>query len=212
MIEPRELLVRLLDYIKEQAKEINPQGYKLSSLRGLALARRDIAGLPGIEFDLSIEGDHIWLRIPRLAAEAPPKPPITFKGVLRISPDPDGAPPTIDESSFLHRLSEETKGSDPNERSQYETSAKAAATRILESYSVSWKSWAEGERPRRKTIALYGDFFALMHQMEAEETSKPLELIWGVGIASWLLNHGGESVAFEYPLLTQTIEVSLAGC
>jgi ankyrin repeat protein len=37
------------------------------------------------------------------------------------------------------------------------------ANRVLESYTASWKSWAAGERPRRLTIALYGDLFALTH-------------------------------------------------
>jgi very-short-patch-repair endonuclease len=209
MTPPRVLLIQLLDYIKEQAKEINPQGYRLASVRGFMRARNDIAGLPGAEFDLRIEGDHIWLRVPRLAAEPPPKPPQTQQEFLRISSDPDGPQPTLDEPALLNHLNRAIKEGGPDGRGPLEARIRSAAASALESYTVAWKSWAEGERPRRKTVALYGDLFALMHQMEAEETSKPLELVWGIGIASWLLTYDSEDVAFEYPLLTQTIEISL---
>ncbi|MGO8720564.1 MAG: AAA domain-containing protein [Acidobacteriaceae bacterium] len=83
------------------------------------------------------------------------------------------------------------------------------ARRALESYTLAWKSWASNERERRKTIALYGDLFTLMHQMEAEQTNKPQELVWGIGISSWLLAHEKGAFSFEYPLLTQAIEISL---
>ena len=209
MTAPRELLVRLLDYIKEQAKQTSPHAYKLSSAKGFVKTRNDIAGLPGIEFDLRVEGDHIWLRVPRLSEVPPPKPPEAYKTLLRFSLDPDGPQPTVDETSFLLWLNSILKDTAPEEHSAFEASNRDGLTRVLEPYSASWQSWAEGERPRRKTIALYGDMFALMHQMEAEETSKPLELIWGMGIASWSLSYDGQRVEFEYPLLTQAIEVSL---
>jgi hypothetical protein len=209
MTAPRELLVRLLDYIKEQAKRINPQAYKLSSGRGLVKTRKDIAGLPGIEFDLRVEGDHIWLRIPRLPADPPPKPPQTHKNFLQINSDPGGPSPTVDEAALVHQVNVLSKDKNLEEREHIEARTREIAERALESYSISWNSWAEGERPRRNTIALYGEFFSLMHQIEAEETNKPLELIWGVGISSWLLKDQNERVEFEYPLLTQAMEVSI---
>lgn len=95
------------------------------------------------------------------------------------------------------------------EIAHFEASHRATANRVLESYATAWKSWAAGERPRRLTISLYGDLFTLMHQMEAEQTSKPQELVWGIGIASWQINYDKEQILFEYPLLTQTIEVLL---
>jgi hypothetical protein len=42
-----------------------------------------------------------------------------------------------------------------------------------------------GEGPRRKTVSLYGDLFTLKHALESEETAKPIEVVLGVGIASW---------------------------
>ncbi|MFZ5557227.1 MAG: AAA domain-containing protein [Pseudomonadota bacterium] len=81
--------------------------------------------------------------------------------------------------------------------------------RAIEAYSIVWQSWAEGERPRRKTIALYGDLFALKQQLEFEETAKPQELVWGIGVSAWKLPFDRESFGFEYPLLTQAVEISI---
>ena len=81
--------------------------------------------------------------------------------------------------------------------------------RALEDYTVIWQSWAEGERPRRKTIALYGDLFAVKQQLDSEETAKPQEFVWGIGVATWKLRFEGSSFDFEYPLLTQAVEIAL---
>jgi hypothetical protein len=51
--------------------------------------------------------------------------------------------------------------------------------------------------------------FSLKHQLEAEETAKAQELVWGIGVSSWRLSFEGSPVAFEYPLLTQAVEISL---
>jgi hypothetical protein len=59
MPDPRDLLICLLDYIKEQAKQVNPAAYRLASSKGFQRQRNDVAGLPGIEFDIKVAGDHV---------------------------------------------------------------------------------------------------------------------------------------------------------
>jgi very-short-patch-repair endonuclease len=209
MTTPRELLLRLLEYIKEQAKVINPQGFRLTPSKNFMRRRADVASLSGLEFDLRVAGDHIWLRVPRLAADPPPKLNATYREFLRVSTSPDGPPPALDEAALLLHLSKATKGQGAEEQSQIEASKRNEIQGILTSYSILWSSWAAGEKPRRKTIGLYSDLFVLMHQMEAEETSRPLELIWGIGVSSWALPYEKKEVQFEYPLLTQAVEVHL---
>jgi hypothetical protein len=213
MPDPRDLLICLLDYIKEQAKQINPGAYRLANAKSFLRQRGDIAGLPGVEFDIKVAGDHIWLRIPRLVAEPPPAPQPADKGLLRFYPDPNGPPPSVDEAALTKQINQRVQSAktrnEPIDVAQVEAQAKAAATEALSAYSALWTRWATGERPRRRTIALYGDLFTLMHQMEAEQTSKPQELIWGIGISSWLLRTEKETIAFEYPLLTQAMELSI---
>ncbi|MHB1936426.1 MAG: AAA domain-containing protein [Acidobacteriaceae bacterium] len=215
MPDPRELLVCLLDYIKEQAKEVNPKGYRLASTKGFLRQRNDIAALPGVEFDIRVAGDHVWLRVPRLAAEPPPDPARSHKGLFKISPDPNGPLPLLDEAALSRKLNKAIQllraDATPSleDIAQLEAQQRAAAAQTLDSYTTVWKSWAAGERPRRITIALYGDLFTLMHQMEAEQTNKPQELIWGVGVSSWQLEADREQIPFEYPLLTQVMEIAI---
>lgn len=213
MPDPRDLLICLLDYIKEQAKQINPAAYRLANAKGFQRQRGNIAGLPGVEFDIKLAGDHIWLRIPRLVAEPPAAPQPAHKALLRFSPDPNGPPPSIDDAALARQISQRVQSAkvrnEPIDVAQVEAQARTAAVEALSAYSALWTRWATGERPRRRTIALYGDFFTLMHQMEAEQTSKPQELIWGIGISSWLLKTEKETIAFEYPLLTQAMELSI---
>ena len=215
MPDPRELLVGLLDYIKEQAKVVDPRGFVLGATSSFLRRRRDVAGLTGVEFDLRIEADHIWMRVPRLAAEPPPNPPESHKLFLRINPNPEGQPPSLDDVALtraLNKAIEErvaTGSEDEESIARFEEKWWNTANRVLESYTASWKSWAAIERVRRKTIALYGDLFALMHQMEAEQTSKPQELVWGIGVSSWRLNYEKGTIPFEYPFLTQSVEISL---
>jgi len=209
MTEPRSLLQRLLDYIREQAKEIDPRSFRLSGAKGFVRHPSDIAGLAGVETDLKVAGDHLWLRVPRLIATKPRAVSESFQGLLRVSDDPNGPPPVADEAAFLHRLHKGSEGKTEEERKDLEVRGRAALAKAVEAYTVLWRSWAESERPRRKTIALYGDLFALKQQLEAEETAKPQELVWGIGVASWKLKFEGTSFDFEYPLLTQAVEISL---
>lgn len=209
MSKEHDLLHRLLDYIKEQATDIDPKGFQLSSLKGFLRKRQVIAGLPGVEFDLKVEGDHIWLRVPRLEAALPPPLSENQKGLLRINNDPEGSLPSLDESGFQHRLLKATEGKAKEEALELERRGRDFANRVLKEYTQIWSTWAEGELPRRKTISLYGDLFALKHQMEAEETAKPQELVWGVGISTWQIPNEGKTQPFEYPLLTQAVEITL---
>lgn len=63
MSEPRELLVGLLEYIKEQAKVVDPRGFVLGRADSFLRKRVDVAGLIGVEFDLRVEADHVWMRV-----------------------------------------------------------------------------------------------------------------------------------------------------
>jgi very-short-patch-repair endonuclease len=205
----RLLLHRLLDYIHEQAKEVDPRGYRLGAVKGFVRRSDELVGLPGVESDLKVAGDHIWLRIQRLEANAPPPVPDSRKGLFRVSRNPEGPLPELDEAALLHWLEKAAREKTPQERVDLEAQVRAEALQSLVDYTGLWSAWAEGERPRRRTITLYADLFALKHQLEAEETAKPQEFVCGIGIAYWQLQFDGLSIPFEYPLLTQAVEISL---
>lgn len=203
------LLHKLLGYIQEQAKEIDPRGFRLSTSKHLLWRREALAGLPGVEFDLKVAGDHVWLRLQRLEAHAPPPIPGLLKDVIRMSADPNGPKPALDEAAFGLRLRRAGLDQASEERTKGKSFDRETITKALEGYRTLWESWAEGERPRRKSIDLYGDLFALKHQLESEETAKPQELVWGMGVATWELFCEEGPVAFEYPLLTQAVEITM---
>jgi hypothetical protein len=160
-IDPRSLLQKLLAYIEEQAKQIDPHAYRLATLKGFIRRPHEIAGLPNVEFDLKVEGDHVWLRVSRIKAVLPPPLPEECKGMFRVSDDPDGQPPQLDEAAFLSWLNEAARSKTGEERAYVENSGRVRFANALERYTTLWKSWADGERPRRKTISLYSELFSV---------------------------------------------------
>jgi len=209
-----QLLSQLLDYVLEQDKDIDPRGFKLSSHKGFIKGKPDLQGLPGVDFDIRVEGDHTWLRIARLEAQSPPAlSDGRWKGVIVVSDDPSGPAPRIDEGILKQRLALALQAKPATERQAFDAQFRAAVQRSFADYGPLWTAWAEGEKPRRKTIGLYGDLFAIKHQLESEETAKPHELVWGVGVAAWKLSYeertGTSLVDFQYPLLTQAVELAL---
>jgi very-short-patch-repair endonuclease len=209
MTEPRRLLQRLLEYIEEQAKVVDPRGFCLSNSKGFIRRRDEIAGLPGVEYDIKVEGDHIWLRVARFTPSDAPPVPEQFRAFIRAVNDPDGGPPLLDDTAFRRWLNKAADGKPQDRRAELEKQGRATVGQALHEYAVLWNTWAMEERPRRKTIALYGDLFSLRHQLAAEETARPQELVWGVGISTRKLEFEGKPFDFEYPLLTQAAEIAL---
>ncbi|MDB6159357.1 MAG: hypothetical protein JWO04_3063 [Gammaproteobacteria bacterium] len=209
MTEPRRLLQRLLEYIEEQAKEIDPRQFSLSNAKGFIRRSTGIAGLPGVEYDIKVEGDHIWLRVARFTPTDAPAVPDQFRAFIRAVNDPDGSPPLLDDAAFRRWLNKTAEGKGPDRRTELEKQGRATVGKALHEYATLWSSWANEERPRRQTIALYGDLFSLRHQLAAEETTRPLELVWGIGIATRKLEFERSEFDFEYPILTQVAEIAL---
>ena len=132
MTAAHDLLLKLLEYIGEQAKVIDPRGYRLEDHKYFLRRREEIAGLPGVEFDLKVAGDHIWLRVPRLEANTPPPLPEKQKGMFRISQDPNGPLPSLDEGAFLHRLNKVSEGKSVEERADLEKNIRASAAKAMD--------------------------------------------------------------------------------
>ena len=214
MTAPR-LLTQLLDYIVEQDKAIDPRGYRLQSHKDFLKTPADLQGLPGVDFNIDTAGDHIWLRVSRLEAKGPP--PVgsaTEAALLSVGTDPFGPKPTINDAALQARVTEETQSQPAEQRSAAEARWKAVARQALAQYAPLWEAWAAGEAPRRRSISLYGDLFSLKQQLEAEETAQPREIVWGFGVSAWQLTlqerSGSTQVDFQYPLITQAMELFLA--
>jgi hypothetical protein len=69
----------------------------------------------------------------------------------------------------------------------------------------TWASWAEAERPRRETINIYDRLFSLQQALKLEGSDKPLEVVWGLGVARWKL----PPHELDHPLVEQLVELEL---
>ena len=211
------LLGRLLDYVVEQSKDIDPCAFNLSNLPEFRRYAKDLAGLPGVDLDMKVEGDHVWLRVLRLEAESPPKvSDEEIRAFITADSDPHGQSPIENDAALKHRQIVDGKAFGIPRAAEMDAVRRAKLTTAIAEYTQIWTAWAQGEKPRRKAISLYGDLFALKLKLEAEETARPSELVWGVGITSWQFAgqtaEGGANpitVDFQYPLLTQAVEIEL---
>ncbi|MGM3277573.1 AAA domain-containing protein [Ralstonia sp. 24A2] len=207
---PRELLHRLFVYIEEQLKDVDPRAFHVGKSALPRLFPKDLANLPGVSFDVQEEGDHVWMKVDRLEEIAPPEPDFEkFGKVFRVDADPNGKPPQLDEGALTSWIQRAKKEVPDLEHPALEERIRSEAEVALVAYINQWQEWAAREKPRRKTIYLYGDLFALRHQLHAEQTANPVEFVWGLGVASWKLSYEGKPFDFHYPLLTQPLEISL---
>ena len=207
-------LVNLLDYIVEQSKEIDPSSFKLTSNKDFHRYKSLLAGLPSVDFDKKVEGDHVWMRVERLQAYKPPQvPEKTAQKYITVPDDPNGVGPSVNEPALRLSLALDAADIPLVEAEKAMVARRKMVESSLAKYKPLWTAWAEGEKPRRKTISLYGDLFSLKHQMESEETAKPHELVWGIGITSWKISIEGRSgkstVEYQYPLITQAMEIDI---
>lgn len=185
------LLAGLLSYIEEIERLNKTPAFKVP-VDVLALAKADVAGLPGLSTDLEQDGA-IWLAVPRLQELPPPAVPASIKGMVKLSANP-GTEPVFTQPEL-------PEGAEPLVPVEA-----AALTDEFDQYVTKvWRPWSEVERPRRKTITLYKALFALYQQM-THEGDAPLELVWGMGVASWAHSPGKD---VKHPLLTQGCFIEL---
>lgn len=234
---PTALLDGLLDYILEQARQVNPRGFRLSLHQDFKATRARIAGLPGVELDTGTEADPVLLRVARLSENRPPAlADRTQASLLTIPTEPSGTDPSVSEGGVLARVealalaevreraaergavqSEGQGGPIRGDTASEVTEARRAellaqvrreADSLLAGYLPAWKRWAEVETPRRRSIVLYGELFSLGQRL-ADDTANPCELVWGIGVATWQIPQDGGPIAFEYPLITQALELAV---
>lgn len=204
---PSQLLCRLFEYAEESLMELEPSRYQLSSSKNEVFTPGFLAALPGLHFDQQLPGDSIWLQVDRLEEIRSPKPAEgQYHSLIKLSENP-GKAPSIQEQALLQRVREDQDSEPESDPALIESRARNATEAALAEYRISWNEWAEVEKPRRKTIDLYGDLFALMQEMETGKAAR--ELVWGVGVSTWTLTIDQAPQTFNYPLLTQAADISL---
>jgi len=187
----------LLEYIEqvEKLKKTAPRRVPDEFFRAF---QSELKGLPGLEYNLVANGDDVWARLERLKEEGPPEPSAALKEWVTLSKSTERAPELKNE---ITRTNEQgvavtlTLAAFPEVRALFEKYVRER-----------WTPWSEREKPRRRSIALYNKLFALHQAMAADGADGALELVWGLGVALWKK----DGATLEYPLLTQSCEISLS--
>ena len=68
-----------------------------------------------------------------------------------------------------------------------------------------WNKWAEIERPRRRSIEFYNKIYQIYQRLIALGDDTPIELVFGVGIARWVI----QNTLLNIPVIEQLIEIEL---
>ena len=224
-----ERLTELLGYVEQVIKLDERPAFRLSEYRlptgqTFVFHQHDFHALPGISHDLIEEDGPIWLTMQQIKRGEPPAPSDSIAPWLNLSPDPDKEPTlrelvirTVSESEkdeLLARgqarpedctaaMGRQTKGQfDVTLRLEDRPEITLAAQQYI---STEWLSWAEAERPKRKSIALYQRLFEVAQLAELAGAEQPIELVWGIGLTRWIK----DGYEIDLPLLERLVEVEI---
>jgi very-short-patch-repair endonuclease len=194
---PKDKLVRLLEYITEVEKLKKRAPFTVPDDL-FRVFQRELAGLPGIQYNLVAGGDDVWLRIARLTEHPPPDPDLALRPWVVVSRSVDKRPELRDEVII-------TRGPEPRTLRLAEF---PGVVRLYERYVAErWQPWSDAEKPRRRAIRVYNQLFSIHQLMAAAGAETPVELVWGMGVARW--QREGARSLIEHPLLTQSCEITL---
>lgn len=214
MSHSAQRLARLLDQVIEQARDTDPQHFHLGRHAHWLKSPAQLQGLSGLSVALSLSaGEPVWLRLERPNPEPLPAPGLEEQlvGLIHTQDDPDGPPPHLDEVMLARRLALTVTDRSADAVQRIETRVSVWVSQALADHLAAWTQWADVERARRRSVALYSELFALKQQIEATQTTQALELVWGLGVSAWQLptKPDKSTSAVQYPLITQALEVVL---
>jgi len=208
-----ERLLSLIDFAKESAK-----------LKGSPICdaakhlfheyEHNLQGLPGLHFNAGGDEDELWLVIDRLREDKAPIPKKSLLGIwLEVSNNPTKEP-SLKNSVAISKLLEiglvirrEDDLTDIKTLvSLKDFEQKSEVESLLKAYiSTEWLPWSIEEKKRRRNIQLYGNLFTLKQQLEGSITDSQIEIVWGVGIATWSINN----TKICYPLITRLVDINI---
>lgn len=191
-------VLELLKYIEQVEKLKTKPAFSVPTEFFVA-HQHELKGLPELQFNLQVEGDDVWLRLPRLQEIAPPEPDDALKPWVTLPKSPEKTPDLKGEIIIFDGKREVAR-----ERIEDHAEVRNSFDWYVE---YQWTPWAAAERPRRKTIARYNQLFSLQQSISSEGAETPLELAWGIGYAAW--KKEGFATPVKYPLLVQPCEITL---
>ena len=197
-------VTQVIDYVRTLVELGDKPVWSLASYKNLVLHELDLRNRIGIRHDLSDEDGPVYLKVDRLQRIDPPEPPSLAREWITVGREPTKEPVVELIRTTVMTLAEATQlvqagkvdpidvantlkpkpGEDLKDvvlRLDRFPEAKAE----IENYvSQTWRDWAQAETPRRETIAIYDRLFSLQQALRLEGAEKPLEVVWGMGVAA----------------------------
>lgn len=188
-----------------------------------AFPEEEFSGREGVT--LNPDGGETWIRLKRLReTQAPEFDPVPMEWVEGERSDPD-RPPTLKPHRLVKLSVEEISNlceagilcmedvqdplhPDPEGRkdailrSEVMPDLQAAWQAYL---SGPWARWAEVERPRRRSIALYNKLFQIHQRITSFGDDNPIEIVLGLGLARWQI----DAIRVSSPIIEQAVESEL---
>jgi len=196
--EPSSRVIDLLTYIEQVEKLKTKPAFSIPS-EYFAAHQHEMQGLPEVRFNVQADGDDVWLRVPRLQEIAPPPLGDRLAPWVTLPKSPDKMPELKGEVVLYEGK---------KEVGREQLAQHPEIKEIFEWYvEFHWQPWAAAERPRRKAIARYNQLFSLQQAIASEGAETPLELVWGIGYATW--KKEGFATPLKHPLLVQSCEITL---
>jgi very-short-patch-repair endonuclease len=222
-------LHELLGYVEQVVKLDEHPTFKLAEYRlangnAYQFHQNEFHALPGVKQDQSDEDGPVWLTLERLKRRNPPPPSESLSVWLDLSPDPETTP--VLREFLLSTVS-------GPERDKLVAEGKARAEdcqpafgpegkgrfdirfRIEDRLEISaeaevylageWLSWANEERPRRRSNAIYQKLFEAAQLAELGGPEQPIELVWGIGLSRWIK----DGTLVDLPLLERLVEIEI---
>src|SRR5262249_26004656 len=75
------------------------------------------------------------------------------------------------------------------------------ASRLERFIADPWTTWAEAERSRRRTMAIYRRLLEIVDLIQTAKINRPIDLVWGIGV--WRRQE------IELPVLERLVEIEV---
>lgn len=208
MFAERTRLQGLIDYVEATERDRLSVAWDVADHRGFRRFREDAIRLPGIHLDVRDGDDHMWMVVDRLVRCPPPAiDDAELKLWVELSSDP-ATPPTLKAEVPQVALDATHLALPEGDATEVRLADHPARARLDSALAIyvreCWTPWAQEERPRRQSIDLYNTLFALRQMLDGAG-DRPVELVWGIGVAQWAHPAG----KLRYPLLTVAMELAL---
>lgn len=218
-------VTQLIDYVRILIELSDKAVWSLESYGNVVLHEDQLRNRVGIRHDLADADGPVFLKIDRLRRIDPPDPPAVARDWLTVSGDPFKEPivqslrttvmsgaeaaklireRTIDAADVTATLKPKP-GEDLRDVVLRLERFPEAKAKVQDYVAKAWTEWAEAERPRRETIDIYDRLFSLQQALKLEGSDRPLEVVWGMGVARWKLPPN----ELDHPIVEQLVELEL---